>query len=72
MHWEKIPLERRILHANGKYEKIDLVEEQLKELQRQGIPVRFVRARELDGTETFSIEKKWNSFPFLEDSDSRV
>lgn len=58
MHWEKIPLESRILHADGRYEKIDLVKEQLEELQRQDIPIRFVRTRELDGSETISIEKQ--------------
>jgi len=58
MHWKKIPLETRILHADGRYEKIDLVKEQLEELQKQGIPIRFVRTRELDGSETLSIEKQ--------------
>jgi len=58
MHWEKIPLEDRILHADGRYEKIDLVKEQLEELGRQGIPIRLVRTRELDGSENLSIEKQ--------------
>jgi hypothetical protein len=58
MHWEKIPLDTRILCADGKYKKIDLVKEQLEELGRQGIPIRLVRTRELDGSENLSIEKQ--------------
>jgi hypothetical protein len=61
MHWEKIPLERRTLYPDGKYEKLDLIKEQLKDLKRQNIPFRFVRTMELDGTENISIEKQWNS-----------
>lgn len=58
MHWEKIPLETRTLYADGRYEKIDLVKDQLRELKRQGIPIRIVRAIELDGSETLSVEKQ--------------
>lgn len=58
MHWEKIPLQTRTLYADGIYEKIDLVREQLQDLKRQGIPVRFVRTKELNGSENISIEKQ--------------
>jgi hypothetical protein len=58
MHWEKIPLERRTLYADGRYEKVDLVKEQLEDLKRQDIPFRFVRTREPDGIENISIEKQ--------------
>lgn len=43
-------------------EKIDLVREQL-----QGIPIRFVRTRELDGSENICIDKQvrdWLVFPY--------
>ena len=55
MYWEKIPLQTRTLYRVIRYAKIDLVKEDLK---RQGIPIRFVRTRELDDTENISIEKQ--------------
>ena len=58
MHWEKIPLQDRILYSDGKYERVNLIKEQLEELNRQGIPYRIVRTKELDGTEILSIEKE--------------
>jgi hypothetical protein len=58
MHWEKIPLEMRTLYTDGRYEKVDLVKEQLKDLKQKNIPFRFIRTRELDGTENLSIEKQ--------------
>jgi hypothetical protein len=58
MHWEKIPLQRRTLYTDGKYEKLDLVKEQFKDLRQNNIPFRFVRTIELDGTENISIEKQ--------------
>jgi hypothetical protein len=58
MHWEKIPLQDRILYSDGKYERVNLIKEQLEELNRQGIPYRVVRTKELDGTENLSIEKQ--------------
>jgi hypothetical protein len=57
MHWEKIPLEDRTLYGEGRYEKTDLVKEQLEDLKRQGIPFRIVRARQKDGNEVLYIEK---------------
>jgi hypothetical protein len=58
MHWEKIPLQDRILYSDGKDERVNLIKEQLEELNRQGIPYRVVRTKELDGTENLSIEKQ--------------
>jgi hypothetical protein len=58
MHWEKIPLQDRILYSDGKYERVNLIKEQLEEPNRQGIPYRVVRTKELDGTENLSIEKQ--------------
>jgi hypothetical protein len=58
MHWEKIPLQDRILYSDGKYERVNLIKEHLEELNRQGIPYRVVRTKELDGTENLSIEKQ--------------
>jgi hypothetical protein len=58
MHWEKIPLQDRILYSDGNYERVNLIKEQLEELNRQGIPYRVVRTKELDGTENLSIEKQ--------------
>jgi hypothetical protein len=50
MHWEKISLQDRILSSDDKYEKVNLVKEQLKELNKQGITYRFVRTKARDGT----------------------
>ena len=55
MHWEKIPLS----DEDGKL-GTRLIKEQLEELSKQGIPYRIVRTKELDGTETLSIEKEVN------------
>jgi hypothetical protein len=53
MHWEKIPL----TDEDGKL-GTRMVKEQLEDLSKQGIPYRFVRTKEEDGTETLSIEKQ--------------
>ena len=53
MHWEKIPL----TDEDGKLGTRQ-IKEQLEELTKEGIPYRFVRTKELDGTETLSIEKE--------------
>ena len=58
MHWEKIPLQTRTLYPDGRYEKVDLVREQLRDLKQNNIPFRLVRTMELDGRETLSIEKQ--------------
>ena len=36
------------------------IKEQLEELSKQGIQFRFVKTKELDDTETLSIEKQVN------------
>jgi hypothetical protein len=51
MHWEKISL------SDGK-DNTRFVKEQLEDLSKQGIPYRIVRTKELDGSETLSIEKQ--------------
>jgi hypothetical protein len=53
MHWEKIPLS----DEDGKL-GTRMIKEQLEDLSKQGIPYRFVRTKEEDGTETLSIEKE--------------
>lgn len=53
MHWEKIPLS----DEDGKV-GTRMIKEQLEDLSKQGIQFRFVRTKELDGTETLSIEKE--------------
>jgi hypothetical protein len=53
MHWEKIPLS----DEDGKL-GTRMIKEQLEDLSKQGIPYRFVRSKEEDGTETLSIEKE--------------
>jgi hypothetical protein len=52
MHWEKIPLS----DEDGKV-GTRIIKEQLDDLSKQGIPFRFVRTKERDGTESISIEK---------------
>jgi hypothetical protein len=53
MHWEKIPL----TDEDGKL-GTRIIKEQLEDLSKQGIQFRFVRTKQLDGTETLSIEKE--------------
>ena len=54
MHWEKIPL----TDEDGKL-GTRLIKEQLEDLSKQGIPFRFVRTKERDGTESISIENRY-------------
>ena len=53
MHWEKIPL----TDEDGKLGTRQ-IKEQLEDLSKQGIQFRFVRTKEVDGSETLSIEKE--------------
>jgi hypothetical protein len=58
MHWEKVPLEEERIYEDGRHETVDLAKQQLQDLLRQDIPVRFVRTKHKDGSESIHLEKQ--------------
>ena len=58
MHWEKIPLEYKITHLDGKEERVNVITQEMEKLKKQGIPYRMVRTKEPNGKVGLSIEKQ--------------